>query len=535
MRNETSKASSGIQRCKYLAKAIKSRRTPPWPSPLSADLPPRDVADELVDCYLRTTETIYRVLHVPTFRRDYEALWMSNNEPDMAFLVQLKLVLAIGATTYDEQFSLRTSAIQWVYEAQTWLSEPAFKSRLSLQSLQTNLLLLLARETAGVAEELIWISAGALLRIALYMGLHRDPARLPKRSTFAAEMRRRLWNTILEITLQSSLTSGGPPLVSINDFDTDPPGNFDDDQLVAEDPVPKPEGDFSNVSIAIALRKTLPLRLAITKFLNDLSFEGTYEETLRLDAELRASYKTLRQTLQGYESSTRSLSSRFEIRVVDFLMHRYFSSLHIPFFGPALRETAYAFSRKVVVETSLKIWCAAHPSSSIITAQSRNYAASSDRDDLARLTLCGSGLFRTVALQASLLIAGELKAQLQEEESLSPVPLRPDLLSVVDEVKTWSLECIKVGETNVKGYLLTSLVAAQIEGLTRGLRMDELSDLLVKAAEEVEEICLPILEEMLGQGQTEGTVDGLEQISSKAPPELIEDWDLMVSKEPPPL
>ena len=93
-----------------------------------ADLPPKYVADKPVDCYLRTTETIYRILHVPTLRRDYEALWVSDTEPDTVFLVQLKLVLAIGATTYDEQFSLRASAIQWLYEAQAWFSEPEFRS-----------------------------------------------------------------------------------------------------------------------------------------------------------------------------------------------------------------------------------------------------------------------------------------------------------------------------------------------------------------------------------------------------------------------
>jgi hypothetical protein len=91
-----------MQRCKSLAKAIKSQRTPSWPSPPTADLPSK------------TIETVYRILRVPTFRRDYEALWVSNTEPDTAFSVQLKLVLAIGAIMYYDQFSLRTLAIQWV-------------------------------------------------------------------------------------------------------------------------------------------------------------------------------------------------------------------------------------------------------------------------------------------------------------------------------------------------------------------------------------------------------------------------------------
>lgn len=528
-REETSKGFVGLQRCKSLARVIKSRRAPPWPSPLTVELPSKDVADELVDCYLRTTETVYRILHVPTFRRDYEAFWLSDTEPNMAFLVQLKLVLAIGATTYDEKFSLRVSAIRWVYEAQTWLSAPEFKSRLSIQSLQTNLLFLLAREAAGVGEEMIWVSAGSLLKTAVYMGLHRDPARLPKRSTFFAEMRRRLWNTILEVNLQSSLTSGGPPFISISDFDTEPPGNFEDDQLAAEDPVPKPEDEFTQMSIAIALRQTFPHRLAIAKLLNDLGSHCTYAETLRLDSELRASYKALSRTIQGCKSSTGRSPSKFEIRVVDFIIRRYLLSLHIPFFGLALHETAYAYSRKVAVETSLKIWSAAYPSSSSIATQPCSNTASSDRDDLGRFTMCGSGFFRTVAIQASTIISLELRTQLQEEESLGPVPLRSDLLSVLDDAKAWNLQCIEAGETNIKGYLLTCLIAAQIDGIMRGLGKDEFPQLLGKAAEDAEETCLPLLEEMVARTQTEGAFDGLNQISLDMPSELTGDWDFMMS------
>ncbi|KAF2184010.1 hypothetical protein K469DRAFT_784764 [Zopfia rhizophila CBS 207.26] len=514
LRKETSNAWSGIERCKSLARVIKARRAPPWPSPPTPDLPPKEIADALVDCYLRTTEAIYRILHIPTFRRDYEALWVSNTAPDTAFLVQLKLVLAIGAITYDEQFSLRASAVRWVYEAQIWVSGFKFKSRLDIQSLQTNLLLLLAQERVGVGGDSMWILVGTLLRKAIYIGLHRDPVRLPQMTAFAAEMRRRLWNTILEVALQSSLTSGGPPFISLDDFDTAPPGNFDDDQLVTDDPVPKPADNFTQVSIAIALRKTFPHRLAVTKFLNDLASPGTYEETLRLDAELRAAYKALGRTLQAS----------------DFLMHRYLSSLHVPYFGPALHETAYAFSRKVVVESSLKIWRAACPSWSLMAARPRGDAAPSDGDDLPRLAVCSSGFYPTVAIHAALLIALELRTQLQEEESLSPVPLRPDLLSVLDDAKAWCLRVIKAGETNVKGYLLMSVVSAQIEGLMRGLGKDEVAELLAKAVENVEERCLPILEEMAAaQGQGEGAVDGLQQVSLATPVEAMEDWGFMIS------
>ncbi|KAI0124166.1 hypothetical protein BJ170DRAFT_638338 [Xylariales sp. AK1849] len=526
LREGSSKVFAGLQRCKSLARIIKRRRAPSWPTVPIADLPPKAIADELVDGYLRTMETLYRILHVPTFRRDYEAIWLSGTEPDMAFLVQLKLVLAIGAIVYDEQFSLRASALRWVYEAQTWLSEPKFKARVGIQPLQTNTLLLLAQDLVGAGGDSIWISAGTLLRRAVYMGLHRDPAYLPKRTALAAEMRRRLWNTILEIMLQSSLASGGPPFVSLGDFDTEPPGNYDDEHLVADDPVRKPDSNFTQVSIAVALRKTFPLRLTIVKFLNDLGSHGTYEQTLQLDAEFKAAYKTLRQTLQNCNSGVGPSPSPFQRHAVDFLMHRYISALHIPFFGPKMQDSAYAHSRKVVVDSALKLWYAARPSSSIVAAQSSCDATS---NDFARIALCGSGFNRTVTVHATALIAVELRMQLQEEDSLGPVPLRPDLLSVVEDAKAWCLKTIEVGETSIKGHLLACMLAAQVEGLVQGLAKEQIPHFVVKAAEEAEERCLPILEAMAAQGQTDKDSHGLGQISLDAMPEGVEDWDFMMS------
>jgi len=75
------------------------------------------VSDDLVDCYLRTLENVFRIVHVPSFRRDYESLWGPDPKPDPAFVILVKLILAIGAAAYDDAFSLRKSAIHWVYEA----------------------------------------------------------------------------------------------------------------------------------------------------------------------------------------------------------------------------------------------------------------------------------------------------------------------------------------------------------------------------------------------------------------------------------
>ncbi|KAJ5771158.1 uncharacterized protein N7511_003209 [Penicillium nucicola] len=530
--NEASKAISGLQKCKYLGKMIKSQRDPRWPVPITSSLPTKDVCDTLVDCYLQTTEKIYRILHIPTFRKEYTKLWSSDTQPDSMFLVQLKLVLAIGTITYDDDFTLRSWATHAVYEAQTWASEPEYKARLGIPFLQIQVMLLIARELVGVDGRMVWVSAGALMRTAMYMGLHRDLACIPNMSKYALEMRRRLWNTVLEVCLQSSMESGGTPLLSLDDFDTQSPGNFEDEQLEVEDSIPHPESKFTSVSIAIALRKMFPIRLAIAKFLNDVRCQGSYEEAIRLDARLRACYKDLCGTLRDHISrSTQSSISRFELLVLDFIMRRYILSIHIPFFGPSLHETAYAFSRNVVVETALKLCTSTRGSQPSAAELSFNTKHSPGQTEFSRLVINGSGFFRTAAVNACFLISIELKAKIEQEEGLSHLNVRPDLLAVFHDAKALNLRCIEVGETNVKGYVFISLAAAQIDALMRGITKEKTPLLLIQAAEDAEEDCLPILERFAAKGQNEKAGDGLECSSTSQLPDMVGDWDFMLADD----
>ncbi|KAK5172267.1 uncharacterized protein LTR77_003905 [Saxophila tyrrhenica] len=504
-----------VHRCKSLARQIKAGYTPEWPTSLTMDLPSRDVSDALIRCYLGTYESIYRVLHVPTFRTDYEALWTSNERPSEGFMVPLKLVLAIGSATYDENFSLRTSAIRWVYEAQTWLANPSMKSKLGIQYLQINILALLAREVTGIGEQFIWTTVGTLQRTAMYMGLHRDPTRLPKTTPFQAEMKRRLWNTILELSLRSSFMSGGPPSISLDDFDTAAPANFDDEQLNQDSPTPTPAEAFSDTSIAIALRHTFPLRLKMTKFLNDLRSSNTSEEALRLDAEYKEAYKVLRQTFQQYNPSTGPSPNDFQLQTIDLILSRHLLALHLPFSSADAQDKTYAYSRNTVLETASKLW-------SVTTTPSTT---------LSHLAITTSGYFRIAVQQSSLLLALDARARLKEEQSLGPVPLRRDLSALLEEAKAWHLRTIEAGEPSVRGYLLIYLFAAHIEGLARGLNGAEMGALLVKRAEEAMDVGISVLEGKLGvQGPSQGDDGGVGEMGDLGmDTKLFEGWDFLMA------
>jgi hypothetical protein len=511
----------GIHRAKNLARVIKDSRSPSWPKLPTDDLPPKSMCDRLVEQYFTTVETLYRVLHVPTFQKEYSACWAAESKPTTAFMIQLKLVLGIGAIFHDENCSMRPEITSWIYEAQTWHSNPSFKSKLGIEYLQVGILLLLAREFADVGSELVWISAGTLLREAVYIGLHKDPSRLPRIGVFGSEMRRRIWNTILELNVQFSLVSGGPCLLSLDDFNTAPPGNYNDDDLVKCDDqranynIPmSDEKVYTDTSFAIALREALPVRLAVIKFLNDIATSGTYEETLRIDTAIRESYKRLRETLRSFRPNN-VRAHDFAIHAIEFIMNRYISSLHIPYFHPSLHEAMYAYSRKAVFDTSLKIWNVGFSKSS------------TDETQFARLCRCGAGFFRGFTFHASTFLTVELRAQIQEDDG---VP-RPDLLSIPEEAADLVLRCIEAGETGIKGYILLSVLIAQIDGIKRRLGKEDMQIVLGKAAEGAVERCVPLLERIAGQESR--SEDEGEDFNFPTSPffvgDFMTDWDLVMS------
>jgi hypothetical protein len=92
----------------------------------------------------------------------------------------------------EKDVEFRNMVHQWVYAAQTWLSGPLEKDRLNLTGLQVYCLTILARQVFSVGGDLIWISMGSLIHMAIQIGLHRDPKHLPPMSILQAEIRRRL-------------------------------------------------------------------------------------------------------------------------------------------------------------------------------------------------------------------------------------------------------------------------------------------------------------------------------------------------------
>jgi hypothetical protein len=214
-----------------------------------------------------------RVLHGPTFMREYEEIWANSNPQicsSSSIIPQLTVVMSMAyhmdeAVSSSEDLPHRTylkeAAIDLI---QAWLEELGRKQRTELSTLQVEVLLLLSRSLRHLYPEKLWSSTGALVRSAMVMGLHMDPITVSGVSPYQVEMRRRLWATILEMDLQASMTAGMPLVVPKLDSYNLVPANLNDvdfDEVSTKLPTSRPLSTLTDSLYQVCLATSLPQRL----------------------------------------------------------------------------------------------------------------------------------------------------------------------------------------------------------------------------------------------------------------------------------
>lgn len=137
----------------------------------------------MVRTYLTRFESVFRIVHVPSFWREYDDYWRNPGATETVIRLKIYLVIAIGSGIHEHSVGngdIDSKARQWLYDAQEWLSGPLRKDRITVDGLQVQCLLILARQTLAVGGDLVWISLGTVTRTAIQMGLHRDPKHFQK-------------------------------------------------------------------------------------------------------------------------------------------------------------------------------------------------------------------------------------------------------------------------------------------------------------------------------------------------------------------
>lgn len=240
---------------------------------MEQNMPSMEVCDKLMGTYATNFEDAMRVFHIPTLYRQYADFWSNpdrGSEHYAMFVPQLTAIMAATVALVDEEFQQAyPAAVEYLTKpainlVRSWLSKLSRKQRTELTNLQTEALVLSARYMHFETPEEVWRITGALVRSAMVMGLHVDLSAYTDLSVFQKEVRRRLWITIVELDLQSSIMSGMP--ITIPDIDFTPlmPLNICDVDYhpdMTELPPAKPFTEWTDTLSQIALAMSLSARI----------------------------------------------------------------------------------------------------------------------------------------------------------------------------------------------------------------------------------------------------------------------------------
>jgi hypothetical protein len=192
--------------------------------------------------------------------------------------------------------------------------------------------------------------AEALLEYFKAAGMHRDPSLLEGRcSNFDKEMRRRLWATVMELELQSSLDRGTPSSLSSTPFDCKPPQNINDEDLVVgavHCPVPKPSEEYTSTSYLHIASKSISFRINLCSLINDTRSNLGYEQVLRYEQQINDELDAIPKWAEGEKKHVDQASA-----LLDLQLRQYLIMLHAPF-ARRSHSSQNRYSRMVCFETS---------------------------------------------------------------------------------------------------------------------------------------------------------------------------------------
>lgn len=328
---------------------------------LTALLPPRAETDESIQLYFDNYESIYHIIHLPSFRNEYYNLWsdLSNARPHF-----IALVLLLTATTqclrgaeprlYSGSDSIaRKNALSTIEACEAWLSHQSQK-QVTLIDFQIRFLLNLAKLANASKLKRTWTDAGGFVRFCMAAGLHRNPELLRKpTSAMDKEMRRRIWMAAAEFELQASFNRGmiSAPWLQQSDY-VSPTNIYDEemDQDTPQLPSPRPLREFTSTSYLVLASETFALRYSLNTVLNNVRQTISFDEAKRYTEEIGSHI----QAIPSWTSST----SRAPQAWLAITLRQYLLVLHDRQIRQSTSHAEISFSKMIIVDTAKKLMTA---------------------------------------------------------------------------------------------------------------------------------------------------------------------------------
>ncbi|KAK3387562.1 hypothetical protein B0H63DRAFT_159975 [Podospora didyma] len=324
---------------------------------LEALLPSREETDALISIYLDQFEQIHRIVHIPTFRKDYAKFWDPAETRSAASTVLVLSMLGTASclaehlpNKFEKMISSsHANAVRWIEAVDKWQELQSQKHR-RLIHYQISCLLYLAKRVNTIKKKRFWKGAGAMALDAISVGLHREPTHIGhKISPYNQEMRRRIWATIQSYDLQASFDHGLPTILSSLHYDTEPPRNIDDDEFdedTKELPPSRPAKEYTFSSYQHLCRQSLPLRLELNRVLTGPREDLDYERVIRYTNEISQEIDSLPSWDVSADNASEGVPKKplLAYTLLHIELRQYIIPLHQPFLRLRKTNSKYQYS-----------------------------------------------------------------------------------------------------------------------------------------------------------------------------------------------
>ena len=336
---------------------------------LLAAFPAKADADRLITRYFNAYDPSVHIIHGPSFQQQYDRHWMNPNETGVVWIGMCFAMMTLALQSYhrasDEPPEYRGRSIELSHEYRRLTAQCLILADITqpiAQILETLVLHVQAEYGRSKdAEPGVLLMVSLCVRLAMRMGYHRDPAPHPQITPFQGEIRRRVWTFVRQCDLLISFQFGLPAMIRTDHIDTQPPRNLYDDEL-HEDmkalPPSRPIFEATPMSYMIAKSRMTFLFGSIVERCGSITNPPTYEETMKLDQELReirATHPPLLQ-MRSFQESARDPANLIMQRLgLELVFLRSLFVLHRRFIARGRDNPRYAYSRRTSIDASMEM------------------------------------------------------------------------------------------------------------------------------------------------------------------------------------
>lgn len=209
------------------------------------------------------------------------------------------------------------------------------------------------------ASTSVWINVATAVRMAMKLGLHREPSFDSNLSVFECEMRRRLWLAIVQTDVLLSWQVGLPSMIPTGQCDTALPKNLHEDDFDEDStslPQPRPWNEMTKISPFLVKAPLFKVFTKIASHIQDIHPRDS--DIPILECELFAArnslppmfkVKPLQESLLDHPAMIiRRLS-------IDQTLHSGLCVLHRRLLPLARSNPQFSHSRKMAIDAALTL------------------------------------------------------------------------------------------------------------------------------------------------------------------------------------